>query len=187
MPSSFRLPLTGDTVHGIGLTVCVSLCPHHFLLSHLVFHTEIFPSGSKCLAGKVALKEGQSKFQPQNSVLQRARNGKCISSVHTSKLLGRHRTRVILRMQVVWGWVAVSSMIFLNRYFLPIIFGQKRGEKNKKEEQFFLSSKTLSVGFVLIPVRFLSDLHLPMPLRCERCCWHKQRLKLPQLISQTAL
>lgn len=52
-----------------------------------------------------------------------------------AKVLGRKSTVVIGRVQVFWGWDAVSSRIFLNRYFCSILFVQKLG---KNQEYFFL-------------------------------------------------
>lgn len=48
---------------------------------------------------------------------------------------------------MVWGWGALSSMIFLNRYFPPIIFYQKQEEK--KREQYF-SVKLNTVSWVCV-------------------------------------
>lgn len=75
-----------------------------------------------------------------------------------AKVLGRKSTVVIGRVQVFWGWDAASSRIFLNRYFCSILFVQKLGKKSGVF--FFISRLTLSVGFLLIQVLFLSDLHL---------------------------
>lgn len=117
-------------VHGIRLITCVSLSLCHFLLIHLVFNPGTFPSGNKCLADKLALKRGKSEFQSQNSVLHKARSGKCVESIHIAKVLGRHSSIIVLKAQVVWGWDALSSTLFLDRYFPPIIFGQKQEKKN---------------------------------------------------------
>lgn len=62
---SFRLPPTVELVHKSDLNV--HFCPFcHFLLIHLVFDPETFPSGIQCLAGKVALKSSKSTFQSQS-------------------------------------------------------------------------------------------------------------------------
>lgn len=47
-----------------------------------------------------------------------------------AKVLGRQSTVVIVKVQVFWGRDAVSSRIFLNRYFCSILFVQKRGKKS---------------------------------------------------------
>lgn len=82
---------------GISLSLC------HVLLIHLAFHPGTFPSGSRCLAGKVALRRGRSKFQSQHSVLLKARNGECVRGIRIAEVLGRHGTIVIVKVQVVRG------------------------------------------------------------------------------------
>lgn len=159
-----------------------------FLLSsvslpvHWVYHTGAFPSGSKSLTGKVALKSRKGKFQ-----LQTLHCAQCQQvsreHLHFLRSWGDRVLVLVMKVQVIWRWDAVSSKIFLNRYFYPILLF-----RNEAKSAVIFSFRLNFVSWVCVDSRALPQWpSSPMPVRCERCCWHKQRLQLPRLISQTPL
>lgn len=155
------------------------------LIIHWIYHTET--SQWQWMSGwQGAFKEKENYLPvPDAPLCAVPAVAGALGAFTFAKVLGRKSTVAIVRVQVFWGWDAVSSRIFLNRYFCSILFVQKLG---KKSGVFFFYFWLDFVSWVSVDSSALPQWpSSSMPVRCERCCWHKQRLKLPQLISQTPL